>query len=111
MLAQRFRSRVDFHLLTQTRDARGQLVDTWAPDATDVPAEVMFLSGTEFIAAGAQQNSIVARITVRRGAFTEGPKKVRVVRGTEVFNVQAIMPDPKERHYLTLHVTRGASLG
>ena len=99
-LTDRLRHRVRIELLTVTRDELGGVIEAWAPLHDSVPAEIVPLSGREFLAAQATQASITARITVR---YLPGlTALMRVVHGATVYNVEAVLPDPTLRRHLTL---------
>lgn len=105
MQAGRLRHRITIQLLQSTQnDSNGNFDDSWMAFAVDWPADVHPLSGREFLAAGAEQSEVVARITIR---YLDGVKKaMRVLHGAQVFNIHAVLPDPKSgREYLTLMVS------
>ena len=109
MLAQRLRHRVTIEQVTETRDADGGVVTAWAPLHSNVPAEIVPLSGREFVAAQASQAGIAARMTIRY--VTGITPKMRVVHGYDIYNIEAVLPDPTLRRHLTLMVSTGVSNG
>lgn len=108
-LAQRLRHRVTIEQVTETRDADGGVVTTWAALHSKVPAEIVPLSGREFIAAQAAQAGVNARMTIR---YVDGiTPKMRVVHGPDIYNIEAVLPDPTLRRHLTLMVSTGVNNG
>lgn len=81
------------------------LRDTWATFATGVPAEVVPLSGREFVAAQAEQAGVTTRITIR---YLDGVlPEMRVRHLGVVHNIRAVLPDPTFRKHLTLMCEAG----
>lgn len=82
-----------------------ELRNTWATFETDVPAEVVPLSGREFVAAQAEQAGVTTRITIRYlpGVLPE----MRVRHLGVVHNIKAVLPDPTFRKHLTLMCEAG----
>lgn len=109
MLGQRLRHRVTIEQVTETRDADGGVVTAWAALHSKVPAEIVPLSGREFVAAQASQAGIAARMTIRY--VTGITPKMRVVHGYDIYNIEAVLPDPTLRRHLTLMVSTGVSNG
>ena len=109
MLGQRLRHRVTIEQVTETRDADGGVVTAWATLHSKVPAEIVPLSGREFVAAQAAQAGITARMTIRYVAGIT--PKMRVVHGADIYNIEAVLPDPTLRRHLTLMVSTGVNNG
>ena len=109
MLAQRLRHRVTIEKVTETRDADGGVVTAWAALHSAVPAEIVPVSGREFVAAQAAQAGITARMTIRYMAGIT--PKMRVVHGADIYNIEAVLPDPTLRRHLTLMVSTGVNNG
>lgn len=109
MLGQRLRHRVAIEQVTETRDADGGVVTAWATLHSKVPAEIVPLSGREFVAAQAAQAGITARMTIRY--VTGITPKMRVVHGADIYNIEAVLPDPTLRRHLTLMVSTGVNNG
>lgn len=106
----KLRHRVTIQQPGTTRDPdTGESVPGWVDVAT-VWASVEPLSAREFIAAGATQSSVSARIVMRhRDDVTAG---MRISYRGKVYNIHAPLPDPKSgRHYLTLPVSQGVNDG
>ncbi len=99
-LTDRLRHRITIEQLTVTRDAIGGVMETWSALHQNVPAEIVPLSGREFIAAQSTQSSVSLRITVRYLAGLT--PLMRVVHGSNVYNVEAVLPDPSMRRHMTL---------
>lgn len=109
MLAPRLRHRVDIEQYAETRDEFGGVVHTWGTHAADVPAEIVPLSGREFVAAQAMQNSVTTRITVRYDPSIN--PKMRIKHDGTIYNIRAVLPDPSLRRWLTLMCDTGANDG
>lgn len=110
MLAPRLRHRVTVQQRTQTQDATtGEITVTWAALLVDEPAEVVPLSGKEYIAAGATQAVVDTRMTIRWRSGIEAA--MRIVFDGQNYNVAAVLPDPSNRRWLTLMVQRGVNDG
>ena len=109
MLGQRLRHRVTIEQVTETRDADGGVVTAWSALHSKVPAEIVPLSGREFVAAQAAQAGVTARMTIRY--VTGITPKMRVVHGSDIYNIEAVLPDPKLRRHLTLMVSTGVNNG
>ena len=108
-MAPRLRHRVTIEQVTESRDADGGVVTAWATLHSKVPAEIVPLSGREFVAAQAAQAGITARLTIRYMAGIT--PKMRVVHGSDIYNVEAVLPDPTLRRHLTLMVSTGVNNG
>ncbi len=107
MLTQKLTQRIDIEATAPVvvDPVGGSQVNTWALFASDVPAEVVPLSGREFIAAGAEQAGVVARVTIRR---LEGVlPSMRIRHLGLVYNILQVLPDPTFRRHLTLMVESG----
>ena len=99
-MAARLRHRITIEQLTVTRDAIGGVIETWSALHQNVPADIVPLSGREFMAAQSTQSSVTVRVTVR---YLDGlTPLMRVVHGSDVYNVEAVLPDPSLRRHLTL---------
>lgn len=104
----RHRVRIERPDLTQDPNT-GEMVNGWALVRV-AWASIEPLSAREFIAAGAAQSQVSARITLRhRGDIT--PDMRLVYRG-KVYNIEGVLPDPKSGlHYVTLPVSEGVTDG
>jgi len=81
------------------QDELGQPVDTWADLAT-VWADIAHPSGLQSIRADAESSVVKASIRIRRRAdVTAG---MRVVYGTTVYDIQAVLPNERSRDYVDL---------
>lgn len=111
MLTQRLRHRITLQRQVQTQDldAGGAVELTWEDFAADEPAEVVPVSGREFIQANAMQIQVSARMTIRYRA--EVDPAMRVVFDGETYDIQAVLPDSSARRWLTLMVTKGTGDG
>lgn len=113
MRAGRLRHRVDIEVFEITLDSNGVQVEEWNSILTSndplLPAEIVALSGREFIAAQAVQAGVTTRITIR---WREGVKPaMRVNHDGDIYNIKAVLPDPTLRRHLTLMCETGVNSG
>lgn len=100
-LAHRLRHRVTIEQKTAGADAWGQPVETWETVATEVPAEVLPLSGREYIAAQAEQAGITTKITIR--CMDGITAAMRITHEGAIYNIKTPpIPDRTLRRYMTL---------
>lgn len=94
MQAGQLRHRVTIQQKTAGVDEWGApLPDAWVDFAT-VWANVRHLSGTETIKAGADTSVVKASIRIRaRNDITAG---MRVVHGTSVYDIEAVLPGARD---------------
>lgn len=101
MLAQKLRHRVDIEREAPIQNmTTGALVNTWTLYAGREPADVVPLSGREFIAAQAEQAGVTTRITMRADAGILPSMRVRHLG--VVYNIRAVLPDPSFRKHVNL---------
>ena len=83
----------------------GEMVRTWQ-DVAKVWASLEPLSAREFVAAGAEQSEVSARVTIR---YREGvTSKMRLVYRGMAYDIKGVLADPKSGlEYLTLPVGEG----
>ncbi|MFL4597011.1 phage head closure protein [Stenotrophomonas maltophilia] len=100
--AGKYRQRVTIRHRTLIEDEYNDQIEVWADWRTDVPAEVVPLSGKEFIEAGASQDQLSARIEI---PYLPGvDATMRILHDGNLYAVQAVLPDPTARQHLTLMV-------
>lgn len=99
-VGRRLRHRIAIESKTITRDAFGGVIETWGAFASDVPAEIVPLSGREFVAAQAMQSLVTTRMTIREipGVLPA----MRVSHGSQLYNIRAVLPDPTLARHITL---------
>ncbi|MBV5296673.1 MAG: head-tail adaptor protein [Rhodoferax sp.] len=108
MLAPRLRHRIDVLQPVITRDpVNGAVVETHESilGGALLPAEVVPLSGKDYVAAATAQNSVVARITIRErpGIYPN----MTIVHLNVRYTIQAILPDPTFARHLSIMVRGG----
>ena len=83
----------------------GEMVRTWQ-EVAKVWASLEPLSAREFVAAGAEQSEVSARVTIR---YREGvTSKMRLVYRGFSYDIKGVLSDPKSGlEYLTLPVGEG----
>lgn len=108
MLAQRLRHRITIKRLV-TVDVGESTRETWPVLVDSEPAEVVDLSGKEYIAAAAVQAEVSTRITVRQGCDVRPKDKIEHEGVT--YDVRAVLRDPSLRRHLSLMCQSGVSGG
>jgi head-tail adaptor len=110
MRAGTLRHRVDIQALTVTIDAdTGAQSEGWANFLASEPASIVAMSGREFTASAAVQGVNLTKITIRQH---EGViPSMRVVHGSDLYNIQAVLPDPTLRRHLVLMCEIGENDG
>lgn len=104
------RHRVRIEQPVNARDPlTGDLVETWTTYADSVPAEIVPLSGREFIQSGANQAELSARATVRWDAGIA--PTMRLIHDGRVYQITAVLPDPTFARHATLMLGTGVNDG
>jgi SPP1 family predicted phage head-tail adaptor len=114
MLAPRLRHRIDVQEFTTTQDSEtGAVVEEWVSilDSNEelMPAEIMPMSGKEYVAAASIQANVNTKITVRWRSDIQ--PAMRVVHDGTIYNVRAVLPDPTLRRHITLMCSSGVNDG
>jgi SPP1 family predicted phage head-tail adaptor len=110
ILAPRLRHRVSIQFLEiQQSSENGTLSEEWADLMTDEPAEIVPLSGREFMAAESKQAGVTHRVTIRLSEAVM--PAMRVLHDGLAYNIKAVLPDPTLRRYLTLMCESGVNDG
>jgi SPP1 family predicted phage head-tail adaptor len=109
MLAPKLRHRIDIEQLTITQDSYGGMIEAWTLFADNVAAEIVPLSGREFVSAQQVQAGVTTRITVRYKAGIL--ENMRVKHGSDVYNIKAKLPDQTLRRHITLMCELGVTDG
>lgn len=110
MIAPRLRHRVDIQNFASVQDSNtGAVTDTWTDLFEDVPAEIMPMSGREFVAAQSIQTGVNTKIVIR---WVDGVEpRMRIKHGSTIYNIKAVLPDPTLRRHLTLMCEAGVNQG
>lgn len=110
MIAPRLRHRVDIQNFATTQDSNtGAVVDAWTDFDTGIPAEIMPMSGREFLAAQSIQAGVNTKIILR---YQDGVEpRMRVVHNATIYNIKAVLPDPTLKRHLTLMCEAGVNSG
>lgn len=114
MLSQKLRHRVDIQELVTTQDEdTGAVSETWATIRGSAdplfPAEIVPASGREYVNSAALQAPVDTRITIRR--LDAIRPTMRVVFGSTIYNIRAILPDPTFRKHVSLMCQTGVNDG
>lgn len=113
MRAGALRHRVDIEEFGVALDSEGAQVEEWnsilSSDEPLLPAEIVPLSGREFVAAQAVQAGVTTRITIRWRSDVK--PSMRVVHDGGIYNIRAVLPDPTLRVHLTLMCETGVNEG
>jgi SPP1 family predicted phage head-tail adaptor len=103
----RYLHRIELQDFAVVRDPLGGDKRVWRTWKSDVPAEVVPLSGREFVAAAAEHGQVTARMQI---PYLPGVlQTMRVVFDGAVYAIRAVLPDPTARRHLTLMVDSGVS--
>lgn len=109
-LAAKLRHRVTLQTQTQAQDPQtGEVALTWTDWLANEPAEVVPLSGREFIQSNAEQAGVDTRMTIRWRSGVE--PTMRAVFDGQNYNIHAVLPDPTNRRWLTIMCQRGVNDG
>lgn len=109
-LTTRLRHRITIQSATTAQDGvTGETVATWTDFLANEPAEVVPLSGREFIQSGAVQASVDTRMTIRWRAGVL--PSMRVLFDGDTYRIEAVLPDPTSRKHLTIMCERGVNDG
>lgn len=98
---------VKLQSLSTGQDAIGQPVQTWSDVAT-IWADIRFLNGLETVRADAPVSAARCSIRIRARAVNAGQ---RIVEGSTVFDIKAVLPDPTGKEYIDLACETGANNG
>lgn len=113
MRAGKLRHRIQLQRFTTiVNPDTGDRTQAWAAveGADSLPAEVVPLSGREFLAAAASQSTVTSRIQIRWRAGVTAAN--RLVHGDVIYNIEAVLPDNKSgREWLTLMCSQGVNDG
>lgn len=91
-----------------TQDEFGQPLLTWSPVAT-VWADVRHQGGLESLRADKPVSTVRASVRIRRR--TDVDASMRVVLGSAIYDIRAVLPDEEGREYLDLVCEIGATDG
>ena len=88
MNASKLTERVTIQSLSELQNALGERVNEWS-DVAEIWARVADVSGREYLAAGATQNSAQTKITIR---YRDDVRpSMRVIHGRNVYNIEAVL--------------------
>lgn len=87
--------RITIQSPSASQDAAGQMVNTWATVAT-VWASIKHQSGASAIKSDGDTSSVKASIRILRLAGVNAG--MRVVHGSTVYAIEAVLPDEKNIH-------------
>lgn len=114
MIAPRLRHRIDVQEFTVSTDSEsGAVSEAWqsilATDEPLIAAEIMPMSGKEFVAARSIQAGVNTKITIRYRS--DVIPAMRAVHDGLIYNIRAVLPDPTLRRHMTLMVESGVNDG
>lgn len=113
-ISQRLRHRIDIQAPAVEQDPdTGAVVDSWASilgaNAGKLPAEIVPMSGREFVASSATQVSATHRLTIR---WRDGVHpRMRAVHRGDIYDIKAVLPDPSLQRHMTLMCDVGVNHG
>lgn len=112
MLGQRLRHRIDIQRKSYAQDSTtGENSVTWPDLLPDEPAEVVPASGREFRASGAKRGVTQGRITIRKPDIELDSTTDRIVWQGKNYQIDAVLPDPSDRRWLTIMYSQGLNDG
>ena len=76
-----------------TQDGNGEIVSAWSTSAT-VWASIDDISGREYVAANADQNSVQTKITIRYRAGIV--PKMRVLHGAIAYDIESVLEQGRD---------------
>lgn len=106
--ALRQRVRIEQPVIGRDPDT-GDTIESWATYSDDLPAEIVPLSGREFIQSGANQAELTARATVRWDPGIQ--PTMRLIHEGRIYQITAVLPDPTFRRHATLMLGTGVNDG
>lgn len=108
MSALKYQNRIRIEARSDAQDASGQPVDEWILVVT-VWANMLQVSGKEFISAARDVSEVTASIRIRyRTGITAA---MRVVHKETIYNIKAVLPDLAARQHVDLVVGTGVNDG
>lgn len=111
LLASKLRHRITLQSIDIAVDpADGSITESWVEVASLVPAEIVPLSGREFLASQSTQAGVSARITIRHTDDIDPSMRILTLDG-DIYNIKAILPDPTGQRHLTIMAEQGVNLG
>ncbi|MFM0315964.1 phage head closure protein [Paraburkholderia nemoris] len=108
MRAGKLRHRVTIQQRGPARDSAGQPSISWV-DFDTVWADVRYLNGRQYLTSDAEANG--ATVSVRIRYRTDVTAVMRVLYGTAVFDILAVLPDEDGRDHVDLACNTGVSNG
>ncbi len=103
----RHRVKVQSKTFTQSPET-GEMVESWS-DVFTTWASIEPISVKDFIASGAEQSQVTARIVMR---YRNVDSTMRVTYREKIYNIKGVLSDPKTgKEYVTLAVSEGVNDG
>jgi SPP1 family predicted phage head-tail adaptor len=99
MNAGNLNQRVTIQSRSASVDSIGQPVETWATVA-ELWADVRYQRGLEAIKAGADVSVVNLSVRIRYRAGIDAG--MRILHGSDVLDIQAVLPDAGRREYIDL---------
>lgn len=109
MLSPRLRHRVTFQSQEMERNSEGETDLVWSDFLANEPAELVPVSGREYLTSATLKASVIARLTVRwRAGFDAS---MRILHDGQTYNISAILPDRTGRRWITMIIYSGVNDG
>lgn len=110
MKAGKLRHRITIESVSQVQDPdTGDMSDTWAAFASNVPASIRPLSGRELVAADAIQSGSRYEFVIRYGNSVGVTSAMRIALDSLTYNITEIVPDPSLRDHVLIRAEAGIS--
>lgn len=112
MRAGRLRHRLRIEQQGQVQDPdTGELIAGWVTWADNVAADIIPLSGREYIAAGGKQAEVSTRIEIRMlPGLVSAMRAVNIATGT-IYSIAAVLADRTNARHQNLMCSEGVSDG
>lgn len=104
MRAGTLRERITLQSFVSTQNEIGEVTEAWVDFAALVPASVLDISGKEFIASAATQNTVLTKIVIRE--MTGVLASMQITHGADTYAIKSIIRQRDKS--LLLMCVRGA---
>ena len=104
-----FNRRITIQVKQAGQDDWGQPLATWVDFAKDVPANILFSTGREYVKSDKEVNKAHASIRIRWMVGVTA--QMRVLHDGMIFDIDDVLPDLAGRKYVDLPCSTGATNG
>ena len=100
--------RVRLQKAVAAQDSLGESIRSWV-DVAEVWVDIRYLNGKEYLAAQIEVSK--ASVSMRIRWRTDVDAGMRVLHGSDIYNIEAVLPDMQGRVHLDLVCSTGANKG